>query len=380
MNRFALCLLGVFAGLVVASVTPPAHAEGWESIDRAELIQRSRWIGTGRMRVFGKVDDNYKRAKIYVNETIYSGIGDIETYELKVAIRDEPGKYQKWGSSENAVWFILKSGDKYEAINHPSCRADADEAKAIANQVSGSLQQLYDQAVGAAEEAYEGDGSESSDSAESIEAYRQAAEAAYAANNVPYQDEGEQSEQAWDRMNKMLETAGIESPFPKDLRSTDNQQAFFDQAKQMFGLEGTPFDKLPGPGDKGRPEFLQAMQTNVSNVVTQLVGATMGAADPSKALSEMKPIDLKMPSSDRGPGGLIGGAPQGGNPPGSSPQAPQFNFSDNLKKQIPINGSRQNMLNGGLGGLTKSGGPKPSGGGPKPSKGGGPGGPPGPRR
>lgn len=390
----SVCL--IFAAMAWSSVgVAPARAAGWESIDRSELIQRSRYIGVGRLTTHGRAVDGWLPARIYFSTQIYSGIGEIETYELRVAIKDTPGERKRWRHGEEGVWFILKSGDKYEAINHPSCRADKSEAQEISDQVNNEAEKEYADAQEDAEEANDDDngdgGTDSSDSGESVDAYQRMAEAATTAANTPYQNQTQQTQKAWDRMNEMFETAGIDSPFPKDVTSAAGQQKLFDQAKQMLGPLGNSLGNLPGAGDPARTQMIQTLQKNIANITTQLMGATLGAADPAKALSNLKPIGLEMPG---GKTATPGGPPIG---PGSSGPAkkPQFKMPDSVAKQISKGGSRKGMFNNALGGMLKGGGGKPSlpgAGGPKPPSGprpgpggGGPGGPgrgpggPGPR-
>jgi|GEM_PF-4105198 len=124
LHRAVILFVIVIALLFTCSTT--TLAEGWESIDRSELINRSRFIGTGRIGTFGRPDSGWRPARIYVSETIYSGIGEVEQYDLKVAVKDVPGRMKRWYNGQQGVWFILKSGDKYEAINHPACFAAHD--------------------------------------------------------------------------------------------------------------------------------------------------------------------------------------------------------------------------------------------------------------
>ncbi|MBB6428957.1 hypothetical protein [Algisphaera agarilytica] len=331
---------------LLCTATRAQETEGWEDLNVAELIQRSKLIATGSIAVGHSSEVGWDRGVLILDQTIYSGIGEAERLEVRIASKTVPGKTQSWLNKQRGLWFVLNEGDVYAPLNHPACRMDEDEAKDAANQVYAALNEAYEKAAEAVDEAT-GDGDEdTSDSDESIEAYAEATRAAAAASRVPFQDPGQQNQQLFERATKTIEQAGLKLPFDTDLSSNAGQQRFFDQVKQMLGPFGQSLGELPASGP-GRDNLLNQAQGQIGQVLNNLTAQILGSKSPSQAP------------------GLNGPGPLG-----------------NLDS-----GSRKDMLNQALGQMGQpsagpgisppSGGrPQPSGGGPKP---GGTDGGPGPR-
>ena len=335
----------------------------WDSLTSKDLMKRSKFIGVGELSHFGNNPDDTINGKIKFRRTIYSGIGEVKTLEVPVAKVTVPGKSQTWKTHSRGVWFILKSGDAYAAVNHPGCRLDQQHAKSVADDVYAWQNAEYEDAE---EEASEEDGSESgssSDSDSSVSAYESMVSASEAAMQVPFQDVATQQANYYKQAMSMLEAAGIDSPFPADLTSGAGQQQLLSQLTHSLGPAGRQLSSALS-GQLGAKE-LGGLQQMAGQMISQLVGNTMGSQDPFKALSQMKPIEFPLgdllQSSGRGPG------PMGGKTP--SLELPMQSFSKGLS-----GGSRQDMLGSAMkqiGGGSRGGMPK------MPSGGRGPGGPPG---
>ena len=362
------------AALSVLTLTSPLFAQGWESLNQAQLIGRSRYIGVGRLILKGRAVDGWREGTIIFSKTIYTGVGDTKSLTVRVPVKTVPGTKQAWPDQKKGIWFILKVGDKYEPINHPSCWVDERKAKSAANQVYQWANQLYSEAQEAASQSSDEDG----DSEESQSNYEKMASAAQAASSVPFQDSGQQSSNLFQQATQMLETAGVKSPFPSNLKDSKQQQQFFNQFKQMLGPIG---DKL-GSFSAGK---MNMAQNGMGQMIVELVRNTMGSANPSKALQNMSPIKLPMEQSGRaggssrpGSGGPFG--PPSGGPFGGASKGPSsINLPMNMFKNISKTGSRKNMLQSGIGklggGMKKPGFPgsgRPGPGGGRPGPGGGP--------
>ncbi|MBI5366033.1 MAG: hypothetical protein HZA54_03270 [Planctomycetes bacterium] len=372
-----------------------AGAEGWETLALQDLIPRCRYIGIGMLSTSGRATDGWQPGKLHFTQQLYTGIGEVKALDVRVAVETVPGKRQHWPNEKQGIWFVLKSGDAYEPINHPSCWMDAAKAEEVARQVYAWAKKVYDEAKQAAEkESSTGSEEDGSDSAESVAAYGAMAAAAEAGRSVPYQDAAQQSRSFYEQVTAMVKTAGVELPFPTDLSGTANQEKFFDQAKAFLGIDGK-VGSLTGAGGPLREQLLQVMERNVGGVLNELVRSTLGAKNPAEALRGLGSIPLELPAGPGGGGGPggpggpgKGGAPGGPGGPtgpggpggpggvggagGPAGKGPGFQVPSSLLNQVPLNGSRKQML-GSLLGAQGPGSNSPAPGGPK-----GPGGPGGP--
>ncbi len=394
------------AGFLLAALVCPLNlfAESdWDPISTKQMIRRSKYIGVGQLSHFGRYEDGSIRGRLKVRRTIYSGIGEVKRLDFKLASKTVPGETMYWKIGSKGVWFVLRSKDKYSAVNHPACRLDEDQAKEVADDVYAWLEDEYDEAEEEAEDDDEddsGDGGsgDSSDSSSSIDAYAAMAAAADAASRVPYQDSAAQSARLYEQAMSMLDQAGVQSPFPKNARGGAQQDQLLNQFKQLLGPAADKLGQLLG-GQGG----LQLAQTGIGQMVTQLIGSTMGSQNPAQSLSQLGPASLPIDNLP-GPGGKGSGAgPPGsgskGGPPGSGSKtggpggppgmsgggAPSINLPMNMFNNLPTGGSRKDMLNAGIGrmggGSPQMGRGGPSGSGRKGPGGRGPGGGgPGPRR
>ena len=59
------------AALAVLALTSPLFAQGWESLNQAQLIGRSRYIGVGRLILKGRAVDGWREGTIIFSKTIY---------------------------------------------------------------------------------------------------------------------------------------------------------------------------------------------------------------------------------------------------------------------------------------------------------------------
>jgi len=361
--------------LTLAGMASAARADGWASIDVKDLVSRSRYIGIGKLSINGRSDDGWLKGTLTFTQRIYSAIGDVKEYSVRIAPRTVPGQMQNWPSGKSGIWFVLKSGDTFEPVNHPACWMDESQAAAVANQAYEAAEKAYSEAEAVAKQ--QSSGNDTSDSAQSVAAYAALVAAADNTRKVPYQDESRQSQRFYNQVMSILETAGIKPPFGGDLSNPAAQNQFFEQARGMLGPGAAAMGELPGSGDPARASQLAAAQNNVASVYLELVRNTLGSSNPTESLKKMGPIPLQTPVGRTAAGAA---KPPGGGPPGLSPgpggdkltQAPsEFRIPEGTLSQVPLNGSRKQML-GALAG-NHAGGSLP---GPAPK---GPGGPPRPR-
>lgn len=338
-----------------------AQADGWESLSVAELIPRCRLIAVGKLWTPGRVQDGWRDGTLRVSQILYSGVGAVEKLDVRVAAKTVAGETQHWEGGTQGVWFVLKAGDSYEPLNHPSCWMDADDAEELCNQIYAWANQAYDDAMEALQaqssgddEGSDGDG-DSSDSEQSVASYAALAEAAAAASGIPHQDEASQTSNFASQVQGMLDAAGIELRLPTDLNDVGQQDALISSASELLGLDQGMLQKLL----RGDAAGLLGLQASLTRVLNELVRNTLGAADPLEALGRMKAIPLDLPQ-------------QRGGPPGA--RSPSFSLPRSALDGLAGGASRGQMLRGLL---------KPQGGGARPRPGPGPGGPgpggPGPR-
>ena len=368
---------------VLCAVPTRAAAEGWENIGLTDLISRSRYIGVGTLSIDGKSDDGWLKGKFSFTQQIYSGIGDTTEYPARIAPVTVPGKMQNWPSRKRGIWFILKSGDAFEPVNHPGCWMDESKANAVADAIYQGASKAYQEAKTAAKQQSPNGTSDSSDSQPSVAAYAAMVAAADAMRRVPYRDTAQQSRTFYEQVMSMLETAGIKPPIGGDLSNPAKQGEFFTQAKQLLGPAGAAMGELRTESDPARATQIAAAQKNVASVYLELVRNTLGSGNPAESIKKMGPIPVELPQGAEKPPAV--GPP--GFPPGPGPgrapaiEAPgpktaQFQLPTEVLDSMPGNGSRRQMLGAMLQGQT---GPPQA---PAPRGPGGPGAPrpgPGPR-
>ncbi len=327
--------------------TSSALADGWESLSVAELIPRSRLIGVATLRTPGPARDGWREGKLRFSQILYSGVGQVETFEVRVAAQTVPGETQHWPGGKQGIWFVLKSGDAYEAINHPQCWLDADDAEDVCNQIYSYANELYSAALAAIEEQSSAEGeADSSDEEGSISSYGAASDAAAAARAVPHQDEASQIQSYYEQVCGLVGTTGVES-LPLEL---GDSEALAGWASELLGVDSGLLQKLLDGDAAG----LLGLQDSLADVLNGLVRNTLGAENPLESLRNMPSIPLNIPQ------------PRGG-PPGRPQNTPSFSLPNSALRGL--SGSRRQMFAG----LAQPGG----GSGPRPGPG-GPGGP-GPR-
>lgn len=410
MPRSRRCMLKVQSIMVVFAVcltTGQAFGQGWESVDQSQLISRSRVICVGRLMKYGQAKDGQLEAKIMVSKMIYSGIGDIDSVPIKTSVKTVRGTAQYWPNRQYGIWFILKNGDRYADINHPSCWLDAGNTKAVANKVYQVMQSAYQEAKSAAQDASSSGGSSEE---EQVAAYAGMAAAADAARRVPLENQGAQSQTFFNQVNDMIRIAGVKPPFD----TAGGSQGLVQKFQQMLG----PASELAGGMD------LPMAQNGIGGLLLEMIRGTMGSKNPMESLSKLGPQQLGRAMMLPGGKGKSGGRPNAGSPFGQKgtggrggpqlPFGPQAGFGgggrgkspvSGLFGNLPTGGSRRQLLGtmtGRMGGMGQDGprigppggggrpgfgGPGRPGGGPgRPGSGpgrpgGGPGGPPiGPRR
>ncbi len=320
-------------------LAPFLYADGWENLRLPELIPRCRLIAVGKLWTPGRAVDGWREGTLRISQTLYSAVGEVDRYEVRVAAETVPGETQHWAGGTTGIWFVLRDGDAYEPLNHPSCWMDAERAEEVCNQAYATFQELYEEALAAVQAAEEGSGgsgdgtdeSDTSDDEDSVEAYAAAAEAADAARSVAYQDEDAQVDAYYEQVRSLLEAAGTDFQLPAAIEDAVGQ------ASALLGVEQALLEKVL----RGDPQGVRGLKDSLSRVLNQLVRNTLGAADPRSALERMGSIPLDLP------------APGGARPPGPpGPAAGKPSFSLPRAKLQDLGGSRRGMFNG----LTRPGG------------------------
>lgn len=359
---------------MLALMPATSLADGWESLDVPSLIARSRYVGIGQLTINGKFEDGWLKGTLTFSQQIYSSVGEQKNYPVRIAPKTVPGKTQNWPHLQRGIWFVLKSGDAYEPVNHPSCWMEESQAAAVANQAYKIAESAFAKAKAGANGSSSGSttqSSDASDSGQSVAAYGAMVAATDNLRHIPFQDKNRQSQDFYRNVMDMLHTAGIKPPIGGDLTSPGKENEFLAQVRQLLGPAAGAIGEPTAQGTAGRASQLAAAQHNVASVYLEFIRATLGSKNPAESLKNMGPIPLQAVEngspaahSPSGPG-----FPAPGPAGASSTAPPQFHVPTEMLSRVPAGASRKQML--GL--MMGSGSPAPRPGpGPRP-------GPPGPR-
>ena len=258
---------------------------GWESLTDSELIPRSERIVVGTLYHRGRPDaEGMIRAELRVYEWIYTGVGETDTIDLMIASETVPGSTYAWPNRHEGVWFILEHDDRYAPVNHPSCWAEESEAQKISASVSSSLNSAYRGMLSSITEANEKyPDADQSDSSSSVEAYSELTRIVNAYAAVPSQDEAHHSAQTYSMVMGLLDAAGVQTGLPTHVSSPESEDALYERLSAFVPGGGSSLSDDPAE----RASQVTQAQHAATDLGLKLLGATMGAGDPSSEIAEV---------------------------------------------------------------------------------------------